>query len=68
MVCYKFEITSQDIKELRLTANPAYSAEARRAGSDELVSAYICPVTGLEMNGRYKSVVIYDHCYNMHVY
>jgi len=47
----------QDVKELRLTANPAFTADASKAGSDVLVSPYICPVTGLEMNGRYKLVL-----------
>jgi len=47
----------QDVKELRLTANPAFTADASKAGSDVLVSPYICPVTGLEMSGRYKLVL-----------
>jgi len=45
---------SQDITELKLTANPAFTEDASKAGSDVLISPYICPVTGLEMNGRYK--------------
>jgi len=59
----------QDIKELQLTANPAYNKDASKAGSDVLVSPYICPVTGLEMNGRYKWAVhpfsreYMKHCY-----
>jgi len=44
----------QDVKELRLTANPAFRPDASKAGDDVLISPYICPVTGLEMNGRYK--------------
>lgn len=44
----------KDIKELRLTANPAFRPDASKAGDDVLISPYICPVTGLEMNGRYK--------------
>jgi len=51
---YNVEIVSQDIKELRLTANPAFRPDASKAGNDVLISPYICPVTGLEMNGRYK--------------
>jgi len=50
-------IVSQDVKELRLTANPAFRPDASKAGDDALISPYICPVTGLEMNGRYKCVL-----------
>ena len=45
------------MKELKLTANPAFTSDASKAGSDVLLSEYICPVTGLEMNGRYKYVL-----------
>jgi len=49
----------RDIKELRLTPNPAYREESdTKAGAGStvgrgIVSKFICPVTGLEMNGRF---------------
>lgn len=54
----KFEYIKglKDVKELQLTANPAYNAsnDTAIAGEDRIVSKFICPVTGLEMNGRYR--------------
>jgi len=50
----------QDIRELNLTPNPSYSAKNPSVGDgyvDRLVSPWICPVTGLEMNGRFKFVL-----------
>lgn len=46
----------KDIKELKLTDNPAFSAavETAKAGEDRKLAQYICPITGLEMNGRYR--------------
>lgn len=46
----------KDIKELQLTVNPAHTAESDTAiaGEDKKISQYICPVTGLEMNGHYR--------------
>ena len=50
----------KDIIELQLTANPAYDGSKVSVGdggyNDRLVSPWICPVTGLEMNGRFKFV------------
>ena len=49
----------KDIIELKLTANPAYDANRISVGNaynDRLVSPWICPITGLEMNGRFKFV------------
>lgn len=54
----KFEYIKglKDIKELNLTDNPAFSAavETANAGEDRKMAQYICPITGLEMNGRYR--------------
>jgi len=50
----------RDVVELQLAPNPAYSGSRASVGDgmyvDRLVSPYICPVTGLEMNGRFKFV------------
>ena len=47
----------QDLKELKLTENPAFKREGAKNGDsyiDTQTSPYICPVVGLEMNGTYK--------------
>jgi len=48
----------KDVVELVLTDNPAYEGTRASVGDgmyvDRLVSPWICPVTGLEMNGRFK--------------
>jgi hypothetical protein len=49
----------QDIVELDLTPNPSYNANKSSVGDnyvDKLVSPWICPITSLEMNGRFKFV------------
>jgi len=50
----------KDIVELHLTPNPAYDGKKTSVGDgmyvDRLVSPWICPITGLEMNGRFKFV------------
>jgi len=50
----------KDIVELQLTPNPAFDDKRASVGDgmyvDRLVSPWICPVTGLEMNGRFKFV------------
>jgi len=54
----------KDVVELQLTPNPAYTDNSRRQDAvgdgmyvDRLVGHWICPVTGLEMNGRFKFAV-----------
>lgn len=37
----------KDIRDLKLTANPAYS-------EDDKISPFICLLSGLEMNGLYR--------------
>lgn len=53
----------KDIKELRLTDNPAYKQSSDDKGdgySDNQASCFICPVTGLEMSGRYRFCFLWN--------
>lgn len=54
----------KDVVELQLTPNPAYDAAKQAVGdfgySDLLISPWICPITGLEMNGRFKFVFAFS--------
>lgn len=45
------------MKNLNLTPNPAFDGNKAKKGdcyTDERKSPYICPLIGLEMNGKYK--------------
>lgn len=47
----------KDVKNLNLTPNPAFDGDKAEKGdgyNDGGKSPYICPVIGLEMNGKYK--------------
>lgn len=47
----------QDIKELVLTDNPEWEGERRTAKGDRYednCGMFICPVAGLEMNGKHR--------------
>ncbi|KAL0128344.1 hypothetical protein PUN28_003554 [Cardiocondyla obscurior] len=47
----------KDVKNLTLTPNPAFDGDKAEKGdgyNDGGKSPYICPVIGLEMNGKYK--------------
>ncbi|XP_041483879.1 replication termination factor 2-like [Lytechinus variegatus] len=47
----------KDVKQLNLTDNPAYKGHKGDKGDgyvDRQTAPYICPVTGLEMNGKYR--------------
>jgi hypothetical protein len=53
----------KDVKELLLADNPDYDRKSKEGSSvggagflDRNISPYICPVAGLEMNGRFKFV------------
>jgi len=48
----------KDIHTLTLTKNPTWkvSAEKGDAYIDKHKAQYICPVAGIEMNGRYRYV------------
>lgn len=46
----------QDIKDLNLISNPVFKPEIEKGGNqlDRQASPYICPISGLEMNGKFK--------------
>ena len=51
----------KDVKELKLTANPALESKDQASShSDTQVSRYICPVVGVEMNGRHKFCYLWN--------
>ncbi|VDP16278.1 unnamed protein product [Soboliphyme baturini] len=53
----------KDVKELKLTRNPAYDANRIDKGgeySDNNIAPYICPIVGIEMNGKYRFCVIWS--------
>ncbi|KFD47762.1 hypothetical protein M513_11374, partial [Trichuris suis] len=53
----------KDVKELKLTKNPAYdtkSAEVTGSHHDSNVAEYMCPIAGVEMNGNYRFVVLWS--------
>lgn len=52
----------KDIKDLNLTCNPSYnpSAEKGDAYVDRQAAPYICPVIGLEMNGKFRFVFLWS--------
>lgn len=51
----------KDVVELKLTVNPGYKPSDKADGYNDVQAAqYICPVTGLEMSGRYRCV--YNLC------
>lgn len=52
----------KDVKELQLTENPSFKPNHSDLGNaylDVYLSPYICPLTGLEMNGKYKFCAIW---------
>ncbi|KAJ8674080.1 hypothetical protein QAD02_005342 [Eretmocerus hayati] len=51
----------KDVKTLNLTPNPAFTGEDAKNGGyvEDGKSAYICPVAGIEMNGKYKFCFIW---------
>lgn len=51
----------KEVKELNLTANPGFKDNQIEKGNefiDANKSRWICPITGLEMNGIYKYVYL----------
>jgi len=46
----------KDVKNLNLSENPSYEGDKAKNGGyiDDGKSPFICPVTGLEMNGKHK--------------
>ncbi len=59
--CGKHLRSLKDIKELKLTTNPSFKKHANMGdGYDDLQSAeFICPVLGVEMNGKFKFCFIW---------
>lgn len=55
-------VIPQDIKELNLTDNPAWEGERRNTKGDRYedmhCAMFICPVVGLEMNGKHRYVAM----------
>jgi len=52
----------KDVKELQLTENPSFNSNHNDLGNEYLdvySSPFICPLTGLEMNGKYKFCAIW---------
>ncbi|KAK7069749.1 Protein RTF2 [Halocaridina rubra] len=53
----------KDFKELNLTPNPGFvkkGADLGDAYTDNQTSEYICPVTSVEMNGKYKFFFVWS--------
>jgi hypothetical protein len=52
----------QDVRELRLTPNPSFKAGAEKGDGyvDRATSPYICPLTGLEITGRFRFVFLWS--------
>ena len=49
----------KDVVELKLTVNPGYKPSDKADGYNDVQAAqYVCPVTGLEMSGRYRCIKI----------
>ena len=48
----------KDVVELKLTTNPGYKPSDKADGYNDVQAAqYVCPITGLEMSGRYRFVL-----------
>lgn len=51
----------QDIKDLNLTKNPAYTKTEHIDGAVGDGSApYICPISGLEMTGKFRFIFLWS--------
>ena len=58
MNIFKFK----DVKELNLTPNPSFDINKQENGDESSAlskSQWICPLSGLEMNGSYKFYFLY---------
>ena len=74
-VCVCVCVIPQDIKELNLTDNPAWEGERRNTKGDRYedmhCAMFICPVVGLEMNGKHRygvCVLLWCALMNMTLY
>ncbi|KAJ8931503.1 hypothetical protein NQ314_015576 [Rhamnusium bicolor] len=52
----------KDVKDLKLTINPEFSNDdGKKEGAlDHRAAPYICPVLGLEMNGKFRFVAVWS--------
>lgn len=52
----------KDVKDIILTENPAYKAEDEKGDSrvDRQAAPYICPISGLEMSGKFKFCFLWN--------
>ncbi|XP_066248971.1 replication termination factor 2 [Euwallacea similis] len=52
----------KDVKNLKLTKNPEYKSQEDKKGGavDHRGFPYICPVLGLEMNGKFRFVALWS--------
>lgn len=50
----------KDVKELNLTANSAFKKDQADGSLDFQASRFICPVVGIEMNGRYRFCFLWN--------
>ena len=51
----------KDVKEINLTTNPAHTASKHENGDDSAnCSQWICPISGLEMNGSFKFYYVFS--------
>jgi len=52
----------KDVKEVNLTANPAYSNKAKtnEAYDESETAPYICPIVGLEMSGKFRFILVWS--------
>ena len=57
-------VVPQDVKELKLTENPAAKKEKRAEKGDGYIDMqiadYICPVSSTEMNGKYRYLLMWQ--------
>ena len=45
----------KDVVELKLTPNPSYKPDGKADTYNDVQAAeFVCPVSGLEMSGRYR--------------
>ncbi|XP_047985181.1 replication termination factor 2 [Leguminivora glycinivorella] len=50
----------KDIKDLKLVKNPAYVATEHTDGAVGDSSPYICPISGIEMSGKFRFVFLWS--------
>lgn len=65
LLCGKYLLTCvplQDIAELNLTPNPGYKPSNKADVYNDVQAAkYVCPISNLEMSGRYRFVARWMH-------